>query len=326
MPKNGDKQIPQVILDRVANEADQVISHSTAVKRGAVDRAGLTDYRLGLINHYLRHDDPHAIIRELTATFGGWLYHSHSVSDTTDVCQDLYYESLRVFRREHSLPDHSPKSLFEVAEFAAFTRRYANRKVGGMLRFRSGSGKVARRRAKEVDIDGLRDDENDSFAETYIETNRVKSSIEEADTCEEADRLVNSLLDYFATNQYHDLIEYLLLRLANTHPQRIADLMGLTTRQRDHLQQRFVYQVGLWIAASESTDAYHDYFGLSLANRFGLGAVAWDSISAKNGELISLKRQGVKDGTIARVLSTTEVRVQRRWKETILEAKQLRNA
>lgn len=52
------------------------------------------------------------------------------ISLIEDFLQNFYVESVNAFRREHDVaPDYRPRSLLELAEYMAFTERYAKRRI-----------------------------------------------------------------------------------------------------------------------------------------------------------------------------------------------------
>ncbi|GAA6615029.1 hypothetical protein NUACC26_008180 [Scytonema sp. NUACC26] len=59
----------------------------------------------------------------------------------------------------------------------------------------------------------------------------------------ERDRVISELVDYLESQGQSDCVDYLTLKLQDFSAPEIDRILGLTSRQRDYLQQRFKYHV-----------------------------------------------------------------------------------
>jgi hypothetical protein len=169
-----------------------------------------------------------------------------------DFLQDFYADSLKAFRRENDLADnYTPRTRIELAEYMAFTEQYAKRRV--MTRYGAVQLLVLRAKsfAKRQPSDTVMDIEQvTEFAkgEEAQMQNRspVMQQVRErlvADTLDphEAvvrERVIGELVQYLESQGHTDCADYLILKLQDLSAPEIDDILGLTPRQRDYLQQR----------------------------------------------------------------------------------------
>ncbi|MEL6856638.1 MAG: hypothetical protein AAFO83_16275, partial [Cyanobacteria bacterium J06607_13] len=133
----------------------------------------------------------------------------------------------------------------------------------------------------------------------------------------------------------HACIDYLSLRLQDMAASEIDEVLGLSARQRDYLQQRFKYHVEKF-AQSHRWELVHQWLGADLDKNFGLSPQEWQLFTAQltdeQCQLLHLKQMqmqdpegGPSDALIAQQLKWTPKRVERRWTKLISLAWKVRN-
>ncbi|MBE9077676.1 hypothetical protein IQ241_10270 [Romeria aff. gracilis LEGE 07310] len=125
------------------------------------------------------------------------------------------------------------------------------------------------------------------------------------------------------------------LRLQDMAAADIDQVLGLTARQRDYLQQRFKYHVQRF-AQFHSWELVHQWLGADLEKNFGLTPQAWQRFLAQlnpaQRQLLELRQQAQRselpDGlnAIAQRLGQTPKQVRRSWSQIVSLAWQLRNS
>lgn len=267
-----------------------------------------------------------------------------------DFLQSFYIEALKAFRREHDLPEtYSPRVQFEVAEYLAFCEQYAKRKIG-LSRGRSQqllilrAQNFAKRQPPEASIDMEQavdspgDDDADGQGRSPI-LHQVRQKMV-ADTVDPMDelqrqRIVRELIRYLEQQDQQECIDYLMLRLEDFPAAEIDEIMGITARQRDYLQQRFKYHIEKFMY-SHNPELVHQWLGASLEQNFGLTESDWEAFytarSRVEQQLIDLKQAQRRstnaepnDTAIAKQLNWTPKQVNRRWAKLIKQAWQFRN-
>ncbi|MEM6351414.1 MAG: HetZ-related protein [Cyanobacteria bacterium P01_D01_bin.14] len=269
-----------------------------------------------------------------------------------DFLQGFYIEVLKAFRREnHVEPDYTPRTRLELAEYMAFSEQYAKRRIAlpgcynqqlVVLRAQA----FARKQPAEtcVDIEMAVDSPKGEDAEGYSRSPALQQIREQmvADVTDPAeavlrDRIIRELVDYLEDQGQEACIDYLSLRLEDMAASEIDEVLGLTPRQRDYLQQRFKYHVEKF-AQFHNWELVHQWLGADLDKNLGLSASQWGTFVAQLDEeqqqLLVLKRQQMQDPQratpsdteIARQLGWTPKRVKRRWSQIISMAWKARNA
>ncbi|OKH17566.1 hypothetical protein [[Limnothrix rosea] IAM M-220] len=259
-----------------------------------------------------------------------------------DFMQDFYAESLKAFRRENDVPeDYQPRTRLELAEYMAFTEQYAKRSItlpGGysqqliILRAQT----FAKRMPKEavVDIEKATEFSNDENpAQRYSATMQqvraqLVSDVHDPTEGATRDRLITALFQYFEDQGHKDCADYLALKLQDLPACEIDEILGLTARQRDYLQQRFKYHVEKF-SRNSNWKIVHQWLGAELEQRLGLTDSQWetfcDNLNDLQLEIIGLRREQLSDKAIAAELGLTPKKVQKQW-TTILEmAWEIRN-
>jgi hypothetical protein len=201
-----------------------------------------------------------------------------------DFLQDFYADSLKAFRRENQVADnYTPRTRIELAEYMAFTEQYAKRRV------MTGYGAVqllvlrAKSFAKRQPTDTVMDIEQvTEFAkgEEAQMQNRspMMQQVRERLVAETKDphdavlreRVVGELVKYLENQGHFDCADYLILKLQDFAAPEIDEILGLTPRQRDYLQQRFKYHVEKF-ARTQEWQLVHQWLGADLDQN-------WDSL------------------------------------------------
>ena len=265
-----------------------------------------------------------------------------------DFLQGFYIEVLKAFRRENHLPtDYTPRTRLELAEYMAFSEHYAKRRISlpgcynqQLIVLRAQA--FARRLPAEtsVDIEMAVDSpkgDDDFFRSPAISQIREKMVANTTDPSEAVlrDRIIKELVEYLEEQDQHACVDYLTLRLQDMAASEIDAVLGLSSRQRDYLQQRFKYHVEKF-AQFHRWELVHQWLGADLDKNFGLSPREWQIYTAQltddQSKLLKLKQaqmedpdNGPSDHTIAQALKWTPKRVERRWGKLISLAWKVRN-
>jgi hypothetical protein len=259
-----------------------------------------------------------------------------------DFLQDFYADSLKALRRENHLADnYTPRTKIELAEYMAFTEQYAKRRV------MTGYGAVqllvlrAKSFAKRQPTDTVMDIEQvTEFAkgeEAQLQNRSpVMQQVRErlvADTTDPHDavlreRVIGELVQYLENQGHSDCASYLILKLQDFAAPEIDDILGLTPRRRDYLQQRFKYHVGKF-SRSSNWQLVHQWLGADLDQKLGLSSSQWDAfvgqLDSMQQQLLELKRANKSDFEIVKALKITPKQVQKRWNDLLEMASLVRN-
>jgi DNA-binding NarL/FixJ family response regulator len=261
-----------------------------------------------------------------------------------DFLQGFYIEALRAFRREHQMAeDYSPRTRLELAEYMAFTEHYAKRRIS--IRGQRNQQLIvlraqgfANRQPPEtsMDIELAMDSAKGEEAEIHSRSPVVQQVREQmvADATDPADsvvrdRVVAELMGYLESQGQTDCIDYLTLKLQDLSAPEIDEILGLSARQRDYLQQRFKYHVEKF-SRSHCWQLVHQWLGADLDQNLGMPNQQWEvfmqQLSAEQQQLLQLKRQHMSDQDIAKTLKCTPKQVQKRWVRLLEIAWRVRNA
>jgi hypothetical protein len=147
------------------------------------------------------------------------------------------------------------------------------------------------------------------------------------------DRVVTALIEYFKSQNQFDCIDYLTLKLEDCSAAEIDDILGLTPRQRDYLQQRFKYHVEKFSQQHE-WELVHQWLGVNLDASLGMTPEEWTgflaSLPAQEQRFIALKQaqatdESLTDEAIAQTLGWTPKKVNRTWSKMLKQAWNYRN-
>ena len=260
-----------------------------------------------------------------------------------DFLQEFYANSLKVFRRENEVtPNYQPRTKLELAEYMAFTEQYAKRSITlpqgysqQLIILRAQT--FARRQPKDAVVDieqaagfSQGDDLSRRHNLGVIQQIREQMVAQTKDNSDSLlrDRLISSLFQYFESQNHSDCADYLTLKLQDLTASEINEILGLTPRQRDYLQQRFKYHVEKF-ARSSHWEIVHQWLGAELNHRLGMTSKQWQEfisqLSPQQQEILQLKQQKKNNQEIAQIITLTSKKVQKQWMLILEIAWRIRN-
>lgn len=344
------------VAERIATEVERICIKSDRIQTsGRVGswRMTLARYRLQKCIHYYELGSQQGRV-ELHSSLSTMVYRpiapAHSqlsfqarYSLIEDFLQGFYTESLRAFRRENELPDqYQPRTRLELAEYMAFTEQYAKRRITlptqhsqQLIVLRA--QRFASRQPQEIAVDietameTAKGDEAEAYGRSPILQLIREQMVAEKDDPSEAvlrDRVIAELMRYLEDQGQQDCVDYLTLKLQDLSVPEIDELLGLTPRQRDYLQQRFKYHVEKF-TTSGNWKLVHEWLGADLDQNLGLSPQQWnvflEKLSVEQKQLLKLKQSGVTDQELLQVLKCTAKQLQKRWGQLLDLARQMRN-
>jgi len=347
----------QAVADRIVKEVNRICDKSSRIQTsGEVQswQLNLCRHRLQKCLHYYQLGSRQGRV-ELHSSLGAMVYRHVTVAGSDlgfegrytlieDFLQAFYIEAIKAFRRENELDeDYTPRTQLQLSEYMAFTEQYAKRRInlpGGsnqQLIILRAQG-FARRQPQEttVDIEMAVESAKTEEAESYQRNSAVQQirsqMIAQAnfDPSEESerDRIIAELVKYLESQGQSDCIDYLTLKLQDLSAPEIDQILGLTSRQRDYLQQRFKYHVQKF-AKQHQWQLVHQWLGAGLEQKLGLSAQQWETligtITPQQQQLLKLKLAGHNDQAIAKTLKCTPKQLQKRWTELLDVAWAIRN-
>jgi hypothetical protein len=343
------------VAARLANEVTRICNESHRIKTsGDVESWAktLANHRLKQVLKYYRLGSHRGRI-DLQSTLSAIVYRYITPSQTPasyqarvtlieDFLQGFYVESLNAFRRETSIDEnYRPRSLLELSEYMAFTERYAKRRIPlpgrrsqQLLILRAQTFSQQQPPETSVDMDtaaegGTPDSEN-TWNDAAIQQVREVMVASEPEPLEAnlRDKVVEELFAYLEERQQHDCADYFTLRLQDLPTSEIEEILGLTPRQRDYLQQRFKYHL-IRFALSHRWELVHQWLEADLEKNLGLTPHQWqlfqNKIDPQQGELLHHKQQGHSTQEIAQALGCTVTQVDKRWFKLLEIAWDIRN-
>ncbi len=260
-----------------------------------------------------------------------------------DFLQSFYLEALNAFRRENQMgPTYRPQTLLELAEYMAFTERYGKRRIPlpgrqqQLIILRAQTFSQQQPPETSVDIEqaaeGSANDSDGSWEEPAVQQLRSTMATQpepepEEDTLRSV--VIMELMDYLEQRQQSDCADYFSLRLQDLSAQEIESVLGLTSRQRDYLQQRFKYHL-IRFALLHRWELVHEWLEVSLHTNLGLTPQQWQAYTThlddKQQSLLELKQQGEPDEKIAKTLGLSMAQLQKRWFKILEQAWEIRNS
>ncbi|MCP6758746.1 MAG: HetZ-related protein [Fischerella sp. CENA71] len=347
----------QAVAMRIAKEVERICEKSHRIQKSGQLKTWLLTlgrHRLQKCLHYYRLGSKQGRV-ELHSCLGAMVYRHIGIPGTElgfqarynlieDFLQAFYIEAIKAFRRENELAeDYTPHTLLQLAEYMAFTEQYAKRRInlaGGanqqliILRAQT----FARRLPQEtnVDFEMATETAKTEDAESYQRNSAVQQlrsqmiSQPSFDLAEdsERDRVISELTKYFESQGQHDCIDYLVLKLQDLSAPEIDQILGLTSRQRDYLQQRFKYHVEKF-ARTHHWQLVHQWLGVGLEQKLGLSSQQWerflDELSEQQRQILQLKAAKHTDQAIAKTLKCTPKQLQKRWTQLLEQAWAIRN-
>lgn len=140
--------------------------------------------------------------------------------------------------------------------------------------------------------------------------------------------VVKELIEYLEARKQSDCADYFTLRLKDLPANEIEKILGLTSRQRDYLQQRFKYHL-IRFALSHRWELVHQWLEADLDRNLGLTSLQWQMFLGKLDptqlKLTQLKHQKLPDTDIAKTLGCTPNQLQKQWFKLLEQAWEIRN-
>ncbi|MBD2606701.1 HetZ-related protein [Scytonema hofmannii FACHB-248] len=345
------------VVTRIAKEVERICDKSHRIQNsGEIKSWQLTlarhrqqkclrYYQLGSKQGRVElHSHLGAIVYRHIATAGGELKFEARYNLIEDFLQAFYIEAIKAFRRENELPEnYTPRTQLELAEYMAFTEQYAKRRInlpGGanqQLIILRAQG-FARRQPQEttVDIEMAVESAKGEEGESYQRNSAVQqvrsqmlaqASFDPAEESER-DRVIAELMKYLESQGQSDCVDYLTLKLQDLSAPEIDSILGLTSRQRDYLQQRFKYHVEKF-SKQHHWQLVHQWLGAGLDHKLGLSSQQWETflnqLSPQQQQILQLKSAKHSDQAIAKAIKCTPKQLQKRWTQLLELAWAIRN-
>jgi hypothetical protein len=345
----------QAVADRLAQEVMRICTESKRIQdSGDVMEWAhtLAQHRLQQCLHYQKlgsrrgrvdlHSTLSAVVYRYISPAKSQYSYQARLTLIEDFLQNFYMESLNAFRRENKLlATYSPKTLLELAEYMAFTERYAKRRIPlpgrrnqQLIILRAQTFSQQQPVETLVDIEraaegGMMDGE-DSYNAASLQQLRELMVSQDQEPAEDGLResVVQELIAYLEERKQQDCIDYFVLRLQDLPANEIEAILGLTARQRDYLQQRFKYHL-VRFTFTHRWELVHQWLEIDLERHLGLSPAQWDEFKAKltalQLQLLSLKEQKRSDLEIAKAIGCTPNQAQKQWFKLLEQAWEIRN-
>jgi len=346
------------ISARIAVEVERICEKSDRIqKSGEVTswRLTLSRYRMDKCVQYYRLGSRRGRV-ELHSILSSMVYRSIAPAHLQlgfqgrctlieDFLQGFYTESLRVFRRENQLAqDYQPRTKLQLAEYMAFTEQYAKRRINlpgrnsqqlVILRASTFSSRQPNEIAVDIEtaMDSAKDGESDAYGRSPV-MRMIREKMVSGDNSNDPedgglrDRIIDELVSYLKSQDQQCCIDYLSLKLQDLSVAEIDDILGLTSRERDYLQQRFKYHIEKF-AMNHNWELVHEWLGADLNHNLGMGPQLWTSFQAnltpELRQLLDLKRNNTSDSDIATAIGCTPKQVHKRWSKLLQSAWEARN-
>jgi hypothetical protein len=354
---NTSSHAMHTLANRIAAEVDRICAKSGRIQTSGQARAwqlSLARHRLQKCLAYYQLGSRQGRV-ELHSTLGSMVYR-HIVPSRLqlgfqarynlieDFLQGFYSESLKAFRRENELSEtYQPRNRLELAEYMTFTEQYAKRRIAlpgkntqQLIVLRA--QRFGRRQPLEVSVDieqaleSPKGEEAEAHNRNPITQQLREQMVADAvDFSTEAvlrDRVISELVRYLKSQGQMDCADYLSLKLQDLSAPEIDDILQLSPRQRDYLQQRFKYHVEKFVL-SQNWKLVHQWLGADIDQNLGLSTEQWQiflsQLSPEQTQLLELKRIQTTDQDIQRQLKWSAKQLQKRWGRLLEIARETRN-
>ena len=142
------------------------------------------------------------------------------------------------------------------------------------------------------------------------------------------ERVVEQLMNYLVENGQQDCADYFRLRLMDLPTTEIEEILGITPRERDYLQQRFKYHL-LKFSFAHHWELVHEWLGEELGKNLGLTPqqleYLQDKITPTQAKLLTMKQRGMSNTETSNALNLTEVQLRKQWSLLLEAARDIRN-
>ena len=347
----------QSVAMRIAKEVERICQKSDRIQISGEVQAWqitLAEHRLQKTLEFYRlgskqgrvelHSHLASMIYRHVASFRSNLNYQARYNMIEDFLQGFYIESLRAFRREHQLElSYQPRTQLELAEYMAFTEHYAKRQIGlpgrnrqRLIVLRAQGFAKGQPPETAIDIEMAVESGKGEDAEMYsrspalqqVREQMVSETVDPADAVLR-DRVVSELIAYLESQNQPECVSYLNLKLQDLSASEIDRVLGLSSRQRDYLQQRFKYHVEKF-ARTQNWKLVHEWLGADVDQKLGMTSDKWDTfraqLSPEQQQLLAMKRNQESDKAIATAIKCTPKQVQKRWAQLLELASQTRNS
>ena len=343
------------VADRLTQEVGRICTESKRIQAsGEADawatalakhrlQQCLTYYRLGSVRGRVElHSNLSAVVyRYINPSLGQASYQAR-LTLIEDFLQGFYVESLTAFRRETQLgATYTPRTLIELAEYMAFTERYGKRRIPlpgnrnqQLIILRAQTFSQQQPTETLVDLEraaeGTLLESETPWNVASIQQVREQMVAQEPELPEDSLRqtVIKELVTYLEERKQTDCVEYFVLRLQDLPANEIEQILKLTPRQRDYLQQRFKYHL-IRFAFSHHWELVHQWLEVDLERNLGLSNKQWRSLQEQvmpqQVTLLKMKQQKMPDAAIAQTLGCTVNQVQKQWFKLLEQAWEIRN-
>jgi hypothetical protein len=342
------------VADRIAVEVDRICAKSERIQNSGIGeswRVGLARHRVSKCLYYYQlgsrqgrielHSHLSSIVYRYITIPQSQLGFQARYSLIEDFLQEFYTESLKAFRRENQLGEtYTPRSLIQLAEYMVFTECYAKRRIH--LRFGNSQQLIvlraqtfAKRQPNETSVDieqafeTAREEDGDAGSKMMqqIRAKMVSDNVDPSDGVLR-DRVIKELIAYLEAQNQSACVDYLLLKMEDLSAPEIEKTLGLTTRERDYLQQKFKYHIEKF-ARVANWELVHQWLGAEIDRKLGLTDLQWEifanQLSIEQQSLVQLKQSNHSNEAIMKSLRLTEKKFKLRWSELLHLAAQIRN-
>lgn len=351
----GSESNCREVAERLANEVARICEQSSRIQSSgdvASWAKNLANHRFKQCLRYYQLGSNQGRI-ELQSTLSAIIYRYISpvgvvtsyrarLTLIEDFLQGFYAESLNAFRRETSVsPSYSPRTLLELAEYMAFCERYAKRRIPlpgkrsqQLVILRAQTFSQQQPNESNVDMGmvaegGLSESSHDSHDATVQQLRSIIAEQKQPNSDHSLrETIIQELISYLEDRNQSECVDYFVLRLKDCSANEIEHILGLTSRQRDYLQQRFKYHL-IRFALSHRWELVHQWLDADLERDFGLTPAQWDlfknRLNEKQLKLLELKQQEVAKTTIAKTLACSATQVDKQWFKLLELAWDIRN-
>ncbi|WP_310484965.1 hypothetical protein [Chamaesiphon sp. VAR_48_metabat_403] len=342
------------VASRIAVEVDRICAKSERIQNSGISeswRVGLARHRVSKCLYYYQlgsrqgrvelHSHLSSIVYRYITIPQSQLGFQARYSLIEDFLQEFYTESLKAFRRENELDiTYTPRSLLQLSEYMVFSECYAKRRIH--LRFGNSQQLIvlraqtfAKRQPTETSVDieqafeTAREEDGDAGSKMMqqIRAKMVSDNVDSSDSVLR-DRVIEELIAYLQAQNQPACVDYLLLKMEDLSAPEIEKILGLTTRERDYLQQKFKYHIEKFSHVS-NWELVHQWLGAEIDRKLGLTDRQWQvftaQLSVEQQVLIELKQSDRTKESIMKDLKLTEKKFQLRWSELLQLAAQIRN-
>ncbi|MCY7337037.1 MAG: hypothetical protein LH613_12630, partial [Chamaesiphon sp.] len=344
----------RAVAERIAVEVDRICTKSDRIQNSGITeswRVGLARHRVSKCLYYYQlgsiqgrielHSHLSSIVYRYITIPQSQLGFQARYSLIEDFLQEFYTESLKAFRRENELGDtYTPRNTIQLAEYMVFTECYGKRRIH--LRYGRSQQLIvlraqtfAKRQPSETSVDieqafeTAREEDGDAGSK-MMQQIRAKLVSENVDATDGVlrDRVIEELVAYLESQNQSACVDYLLLKMDDRSTLEIEKILGLTTRERDYLQQKFKYHIEKF-ARIANWELVHQWLGAEIDRKLGLTEPQWeifaDQLSIEQQTLIQLKQSNHSNESIMKALRLTEKKLKLRWSELLHLAAQIRN-